>query len=149
MATFPLLLLLAAAQTPAARAREVAVRLPFAYRAWLELRREAGAINDPALRAAVETQLLAPWLPPETWALSHLAEARSLLGDPQLELPPAKKGDFLAAPGGECEGGHHGYPGGLAVHTLANLRSARAIAEGYKHVYGLDLHADQLTAAVL
>jgi hypothetical protein len=149
MATFPLLLLLAAAQAPPARAREVATKLPFAYRAFLEVRREAGAIGDPALRAAVEAQILTPWLPREAWAYSHLAEARTQLADPRLELPPPGKGDFLAAPGGNCEDGHHGYPGGLAVHTLACLRAARAIADGYRHVYGLDLHSDQLTAAVL
>ena len=151
MATIPLLLVLAAAaQEPAARAREIAVRLPFAYRAYLELRREAGAIGDPALRAAVEAQILAPWLPPEAWAYGHLAEARTALGDPGLELPPPRKGDFLAAPGGDCEdGGHHGYPGGLAVHTLADLLAARGLANEYRHVYGADIHADQLTAAAI
>src|SRR5512138_318361 len=123
MATFPLLLLLAVAQAPAARARTVATNLPFAYRAYLEVRREAGAIGDPALRAAVEAQILAPWLPAEAWAYAHLPEARKLLADPRLELPPPKTGDFLAAPGGDCENGHHGYPGGLAVHTLANLKA--------------------------
>lgn len=149
MATFPLLVLLAVAQAPAARARAVATNLPFAYRAYLELRREAGAIGDPALRAAVEAQILAPWLPPEAWAYAHLAEARKLLGDQGLELPPPKNGDFLAAPGGDCEKGHHGYPGGLAVHTLENLKAARGLAEDYREIYGVDLHTDQLTAAVL
>jgi hypothetical protein len=149
MATFPLLVLLAVAQTPAARARAVATNLPFAYRAYLELRREAGAIGDPALRAAVEAQILAPWLPPEAWAYGHLEEARKRLADPALELPPPKKGDFLAAPGGDCENGHHGYPGGLAVHTLSNLKAARGLAEDYRQIYDVDLHADQLSAAVL
>ena len=149
MATIPLLLLLAVAQDPGARAREVASRLPFAYRAFLEVRREAAAIADPALRAAVEAMILAPWLPADAWAHAHLAEARKLVDDPRLELPPANKGDFLAAPGGSCEDGHHGYPGGLAVKTLTTLRQARALAEDYRHVYGLDLHGDQLTSAVL
>src|SRR4051794_3506194 len=81
MATFPFLMLLAVAQAPPARAREVATHLPFAYSAYLEVRREAGAIGDPALRSAVEAQLLTPWLPPEAWAYAHLAEARKLLGD--------------------------------------------------------------------
>jgi len=149
MATIALLFLVAAAQAPAVRAREVAAKLPFAYRAYLELRREAGAIGDPALRAAVEAQVLAPWLPPQAWGYGHLAEARKLLGEPRLELPVPRKGDFLAAPGGPCENGHHGYPGGLAVATLATLRHARALADDYKHVYGLDLHTDQLTTAVI
>ncbi len=149
MATIPLLFLLAAAQTPAARAREVAARLPFAYRAYLEVRREASAIGDPALRAATEALLLAPWLPPEAWAYSHLGEARKLLDDPRLELPPPKRGDFLASAGGPCDGGHHGYPGGLAVHTLATLRHVRGLADVYRHVYGVDVKGDQLTTAVL
>src|SRR6266478_9017680 len=152
MATIPLLFVLAAAaQEPAARAREIAVRLPFAYRAYLELRREAGALGDPALRAAVEAQILAPWLPPEAWAYGHLAEARTALGEPRLELPPPRKGDFLAAPGGDCEGAdaHHGYPGGLAVHTLADLLAARSLAADYRHAYGVDLHAEQLTVSAL
>lgn len=149
MATFPLLLLLAAAQSPAARAREVATKLPFAYRSYLELRREAGGIRDPALRAVVEAQILAPWLPAEAWGYGHLREARQLLGEPRLELPPPKRGDYLAAPGGDCETDHHGYPGGLAVETLLDLRAARGFADAYRQVYGVDLHGDDLTAAVL
>jgi len=85
------ILLLALSQDPAARAREVALHLPFAHSAFLELRRTAGAISEPALRAAVETQILAPWLPPEAWAFAHLDEARKLLGEPRLELPPPHK----------------------------------------------------------
>ncbi|HZR08572.1 MAG TPA: hypothetical protein VFA79_08335, partial [Myxococcales bacterium] len=113
------------------------------------LRREAGSIGDPALRAVTEAQILAPWLPAEAWAFGHLAEARRLLADPRLELPPAKTGDFLAAPGGNCEDGHHGYPGGLAVDTLATLKAARGLEADYREVYDVDLHPDQLTVAVL
>src|SRR5947207_1681821 len=134
---------------PAAHARELARKLPAAHNAMLELRREAAALPDPALRAAIETQLLAPGLPAELWAYAHLDEARKLLGEPQLELPPPRKGDFAAAPGGPCEDGHHGYPGGLAVHSLANLLHGRALSQTYKHVYGLDLHEDQLVAAAI
>src|SRR5438132_357925 len=116
-----LLILLALAPDPAARAREVATRWPFTRDAMLELRREAAAIGDPALRAAVEAQILAPWLPAEAWAYAH--------PQPGVTLPPPRKGDFTAAPGGPCEDGHHGYPGGLAVHTLANLLHARERGE--------------------
>lgn len=143
------LLLLSLAQDPTAHARDLARRLPFAHDAMLELRREAGAIPDPALRAAVEAQLLAPWLPPEAWAYAHLAQARKLLNEPKLELPPPRKGDFAAAPGGPCDDGHHGYPGGLAVHSLANLLHARALAKTYQHLYGVELHEDQLVAAAI
>lgn len=142
-------LVLALSPDPAQKAREVASSLPFAHDAFLELRREAGAIGDPALRAAVEAQILAPWLPQEAWAYAHLEEARKLLHEPQLQLPPPHKGDFLAAPGGPCEDGHHGYPGGLAVHSLANLLHARALAKVYQHVYGVTLHDEVLVAAAI
>jgi hypothetical protein len=134
---------------PAQRAREISRQLPWAHDALLELRREAGKIGDPALRAAAETQILAPWVPRETWALSHLDEARKLLGEPDLTLPPPDKGDFAAAPGGNCEDGHHGYPGGLAVHSLANLLHGRALAGVYQHVYGVHLSNDWLALAAI
>ena len=134
---------------PAAHARAIANEFPWAHNAFLEMRREAGKIQDPSLRAAVEAQILAPWVPQDTWALTHLDEARKLLGEPGFALPPPGKGDFAAAPGGPCEDGHHGYPGGLGVHTLANLLHARALAGVYLHVYGADLSNDSLTAAAI
>jgi hypothetical protein len=143
------ILLLAPALTPVEHAREVAKELPWARNAMLELHREAGAITDPALRAAAEAQILAPWLPRETWALTHLDEARKLLNQPELTLPPPKVGDFAAAPGGPCESGHHGYPGGLGVHTLANLQHGRALAGVYQHLYGTHLGSDLLTTAAI
>jgi len=134
---------------PPAHARAIAKELNWALNAMFEVRREAGKISDPALRAAVEAQILAPWIPHETWAFTHLDEARKLLDEPELALPPPDKGDFAAAPGGPCEEGHHGYPGGLGVHTLANLLHARALAGVYQHVYGLDLSNDLLTTAAI
>jgi hypothetical protein len=131
------------------RARQIAKQLPWAHDAMLELRREAGKIQDPALRAAAEAQLLAPWLPREAWARTHLDEARRRLGDPDLTLPAEDRGDFAAAPGGACEGGHHGYPGGLAVHALTGLLHARDLAGAYRHVYGLKLSQDQLALAAI
>src|SRR5258706_12111484 len=111
------LIMLAVAQDPLTHARELSRKLPAAHEAMLELRREAAALPDPALRATVEAQLLAPWLPQEAWAYKHLDEARRMLNEPKLELPPPRTGDFAAAPGGRCDDGHHGYPGGLAVHS--------------------------------
>jgi hypothetical protein len=125
----------------------VAKKLPFAHDAFLELRRNAGAIGDPSLRAAVEAQILTPWLPKEAWAYSHLEEARKEL--PGLELPPPNKGDFAAAPGGPCNDGHHGYPGGLGVHSLANLLHARALGQVYEHIYGIKLRDDWLVTAAV
>src|SRR5260370_12305361 len=95
----------------------------------MELRREAGASEDTARRAAVEAQILAPWLPAEAWAYAH--------PQPGVELPPPRKGDFAAAPGGACEDGHHGYPGGLAVHSLASLLHARDLAQVYRPIHSL------------
>ncbi|HEY2030210.1 MAG TPA: hypothetical protein VGH20_13480 [Myxococcales bacterium] len=138
-----------AARDPAKRARQIARGLPWANDAMLELRREAGKIEDPGLRAATETQILAPWMPRETWALAHLQEARKLLGDPGLTLPPPDQGDFAAAPGGECETGHHGYPGGLAVHALANLLHGRALAILDRHLYKTEASMDFLAAAAI
>src|SRR5207248_2260529 len=107
--------------------------------AFLEVRREAAAIGDPALRAAVEAMILAPWLPSDAWGYAHLDETRKLLDDARFELPPVKKGDFLAAAGGSCEDGHHGYPGGLAAaqspepdRICSWLQAAAIIAEGHK-----------------
>jgi hypothetical protein len=134
---------------PAKRARQIARELPWANDAMLELRREAGKIEDAGLRAATETQIMAPWVPRETWALGHLQEARKLLGEPNLTLPPPDKGDFAAAPGGACEDGHHGYPGGLAVHALANLLHARALAVVDRHLYRTEASMDWLAAAAI
>jgi len=48
---------------------------------------------------------------------------------------------FLAAPGSGFHG-HHSYPGGLAIHTAMNTRSARSLADNYADNYqdddGLD-----------
>ena len=35
------------------------------------------------------------------------------------------------------------------MHSLANLLHARALARTYQHVYGVDLHEDQLVAAAI
>lgn len=132
-----LLLLLAAVLSPAQKAREAAKAFQPQF---LELRRAAAAIRDPALRAAVEAQILAPWLPDQAWGYSHPGET---------PLPPPRSGEFASAPGGNCEDGHHGYPGGLAVHALSNLLHARALAGTYEHVYGIKLDDDWLVAAAI
>ena len=140
--------------TPAARARAIAQKLPVAVNAMRELHKAAAGIVDQPLRAAVETQLLAPWVPPEAWAYGHPREAEALLQkagllEGPLTLPKHGVGDFAAAPGGPCDGGHHGYPGGLAVHSWANLLHARALAQTYRTVYGTSFNDDWLVAAAL
>src|SRR5215471_6464684 len=42
---------------------------------------------------------------------------------------------FLSAPGGEF-GGHHSYPGGLAVHEAKNEMAAVNLADDYRRMYG-------------
>jgi len=55
---------------------------------------------------------------------------------PRLPLP------LNAAPGSGF-GGHHSYPGGLAVHEAFNLESAKNFAALYRRQYGKDLSIDQ------
>lgn len=52
-------------------------------------------------------------------------------GGPCPNLPQP----FIAAPGSSF-GGHHSYPGGLAVHETVNEISALNLAGNYRHVYG-------------
>jgi hypothetical protein len=142
-----LLLLLAAA--PAERAKEVAARLPIARSAMREVHLAAAAIGDQPLRAAVEAMVMAPWLPRESWAVAHPAEAERMLREAgllegRLQLPP-ERGSFQAACGGERQA----YPGGLSVHAWADLLYARGIAEAWQRVYALKLRDDWLVAAAL
>lgn len=138
-----------------ARAEQVAAKLPVAHQALRESRLAAAALADAPLRAAVEAQLAAPWLPPDAWALSHRAEAEALLRAERLLGPeeplvlPAARGSFAAAPGGTCPDGHHGYPGGLAVHSWVNLLHARGLAQAYERAYAVKLDDGWLVAAAL
>ncbi|GAC1551703.1 MAG: hypothetical protein NVS2B9_17400 [Myxococcales bacterium] len=141
---------------PAARALFLAQRIPLSRQAFRECRREAAEIKDPALRAAVEAQLQAPWLLPEAYVYGHPAEAEAqlkaagLLGASEhLALPAKGKGNFASAPGGPCPSGNHAYPGGLAVHTWTTLLHARSLAADYRKVYGVELDDGWLTAAAL
>jgi len=142
-----LLLLFAAA--PAERAKDVAARLPIARSAMREVHLAAAAISDQPLRAAVEAMVMAPWLPPESYAVAHPAEAERMLQEAgllegRLQLPP-QRGSFQAA----CGGDHHAYPGGLSVHAWAAVLHARGLAAAYQQVYGVKLRDGWLVAAAL
>jgi len=142
-----LLLLFAAA--PAERAKDVAARLPIARSAMREVHLAAAAISDQPLRAAVEAMVMAPWLPPESYAVAHPAEAERMLQEAgllegRLQLPPPR-GSFQAA----CGGDHHAYPGGLSVHAWAAVLHARGLAAAYQQVYGVKLRDEWLVAAAL
>src|SRR5262245_46359434 len=142
-----LLLLLAAA--PAERAKDVAARLPIARSAMREVHLAAAAITDQPLRSAVEAMVMAPWLPRESWAVAHPAEAERMLREAgflegRLELPP-ERGTFQAA----CGGDRGAYPGGLSVHAWSDLLHARGVASAWQQVYGLKLRDDWLVAAAI
>ena len=143
---------------PAARALAVAGKLAAARHALRESRRAAAEIKDQPLRAAVEAQLAAPWLPESAWAYDHLEAADErlhaaglLAADVKLAaiLPRPGRGSFASAPGGPCPHGHHSYPGGLSVHSWTNLLHARGLAAAYKDSYGVLLDDDLLVAAAL
>ena len=55
---------------------------------------------------------------------------------PQIPLP------LIAAPGSGF-GGHHSYPGGLAVHEAFNLESAKNFAALYRKQYGKNISIDR------
>ncbi len=55
---------------------------------------------------------------------------------------------FQAAAGGGWAG-HHGYPGGLAVHTWLNLRQAWGLVDVYRDEYEMYVDRDLVTAAVI
>lgn len=142
-----LALLLLVAVSPADRAREIAGRLGVARNAMREIHLAAAAIQDPPLRAAVEAIVMAPWLPPEAYAVAHPAEAERLLRDAgflqdKLELP-ARRGSFQAA----CGGADHPYPGGLSVQSWEDLSTARGAGESYQLVHGVKLRDEWLVAA--
>lgn len=68
-------------------------------------------------------------------------------------LPPLKNfskspQSFLSSPGSKYTG-HHSYPGGLAVHTAANLKIALSFYKIYKNVYKLNLNKDVLVTAII
>ena len=144
-----LALLLLVAVSPADRAKDVAARLTIARDAMREIHRSAAAISDPALRSAVEAIVMAPWLPPEAYAVAHPAETERTLRaagflEGKLEVP-AQRGSFQTA----CSGADHPYPGGLAVHSWAGLLNARGIAESVQRVHGVKLRDEWLVAAAV
>jgi hypothetical protein len=144
-----LALLLLAVLSPAERASQVAGRLTVARDALREIHLAAAAIEDPPLRAAVEAIIMAPWLPPEAYAVARPAEAERMLREAgflqgRLELPP-RRGSFQAA----CGGPDQPYPGGLAVRSWADLLNARGIGQSYWRVHRVKLRDEWLVAAAV
>jgi hypothetical protein len=142
-------LLLLAVLSPADRAGQVAGRLGIARDAMREIHLAAAAVRDPPLRAAIEAIVMAPWLPPEAYAVAHPAEAERMLREAgflpaKLELPP-RRGSFQAA----CGGADQPYPGGLAVRSWTDLLNARGFGESYRRLHGVKLRDEWLVAAAV
>jgi hypothetical protein len=91
------------------------------------------AAKDALVAALVDAKLLNP------------ADAAAITGGARAGVFPPLLDDggacphlpqrFWSAPGSSF-GGHHSYPGGLAVHETFNLLSDQHFAEGYRRVYG-------------
>jgi hypothetical protein len=128
------------------------------------LARNAGRIEDPQLRAvtldsflnantcirhradvtdAVKNQIIASLLAQN---LVNPADAASITGGIKAGVFPPVIGDgsacptlpmtFNATPGSNF-GGHHSYPGGLAVHESFNDQSSINFADTYRGEYGI------------
>lgn len=140
-----------------ARAEAIAKESAPTRDAMTYLREAAAGVRDEKLRAiAVELlerpapTFLALW-PDKDGARKALVDAGLLDGGVTVDalFPPQHTPlSFAAAPGGRL-GRHHGHPGGLAIHTAFNVRSARALAEAYRAQYGVALDADLVVAAPL
>lgn len=123
---------------------------------------QAGKIHDPALKTAT-ADLLANPAPTfmTAWpdaaaredARKQLADAGLIAADVTAEalFPPLKNAlkapqAYLTAPAGTPDH-HHGYPGGLAVHSAFNLQAALDLGRNYRGRYGVTLDPDLLIAA--
>ena len=128
---------------------------------------QAGMIRDPALSAHTLDMLGNPKScvahraglteAKKDAILGVLAGAGFVTGDVKAGVFPAVYGEatacpaaaqaFTSAPGGET-GGHHSYPGGLAIHTANNERAAMGWVETYRASYGeLNIDRDVMIAA--
>ncbi|HVO29142.1 MAG TPA: metal-dependent phosphohydrolase [bacterium] len=154
----------ARAQDGLARAQALAKQSTDARDAMETLRFQAGKIQDPALKAAAKDLLENPaptfmqaW--PDAAAREKvrgaLVEAKLLAPDVSVDLlfPPLANAlkapaPFDVAPAGDPQH-HHGYPGGLAVHTAFNVQAALDLARNYRNRYGVVLDPDLVIAAPL
>ncbi len=153
------LLMLAAAALGLAAEPAISSRVA---EAMTQLRAEAGKIHDPKLRQATLDGLqpntciahragltdsrkaqIVEWLVAE--GLADTADGSQFPGGLVAGIFPAVKDDgsacpqlpqrFESAPGSSF-GGHHSYPGGLAMHESFNLASSLNFAELYRSKYG-------------
>jgi hypothetical protein len=144
-------------------AQRLAGRSPFITSAFALITQRLPRINDPALRSATFDATTNPGTCVAHRARMTEANKATILQDLFVEglIDPAdepkipgglKAGvfppllddsgicphlpqPFASAPGSGF-GGHHSYPGGLAVHVSFNLSSNISLAENYRRIYG-------------
>lgn len=123
---------------------------------------QCNSVTLPALRSSLLGLLANP--APTFLALYPTAESRAaILTRLQSEglvetsltesafFPPCRDPlfapqPFWCAPGSDYER-HHSHPGGLALHTAANMRLSLAAADAYQQTYGQSLNRDLLISA--
>jgi len=96
------------------------------------------ASMSEAMKAAIVKQLLAEGLIAQADADAFPGGAIAGVFPPLLEegsACPRLPQTFFSAPG-SVYGGHHSYPGGLAIHETFNELSDLQLAAGYRRVYG-------------
>jgi hypothetical protein len=96
------------------------------------------ASMSEGIKAAIVKQLLAEGLIAQADADTFPGGAVAGVFPPLLEegsACPRLPQTFFSAPG-SVYGGHHSYPGGLAIHETFNELSDLQLAAGYRRVYG-------------
>ncbi len=144
------------------RAEAISRSSPLAKRSFAYLLRQAATIDDPHLRSETVDALgnrltcvrhrAGMTLPIKKAVLKNLADAGLIDANDETSFPgglvegvfppvldeasqcPRLPQSFIAAPG-SAFGGHHSYPGGLAVHEMNNEISAINLAAQYREVY--------------
>jgi hypothetical protein len=137
-----------------ARAEQIAATSKPAKDAMAVLDKAARSIRDPAIKKAV-LDILAK--PAPTFVADRAAQRQKLVDANLLDasvtvdavFPPHERVLSFAAASGGIIGKHHGHPGGLAVHTVVNLQSARALAVEYRARYRVQLDDDVIIASTI
>ena len=140
---------------PDARAVQIAQKCERPSGQVAVLAAQAGRMKDPALRKFALAALKGPSFPglvPRRSSETAIAQklfAEGLLASADAPVFPAGEPmPFFAAPAG-TRLGHHSYPGGLADHTLFNLRAGLGLADAYEKTYDVKLNRDLIAAAAI
>ena len=144
------------AMTPA----DMAAVSPVVQDNWRYLLTMAGKIQDDGLREKITALLDNPapsfltlYGPAERKEMKRLFLKRGYISEKTTNetlFPPGSPArapqPFWTAPGSNYYR-HHPYPGGLAVHTAINLRTAWKLAHSYAETYSCEIDYDTVIAA--